>query len=165
MEERGPHRGKIAKEEVMAPSSFNKFEGKRMRTKFVALIALLSILVAGCAQQDQEQSGGDYYGNQEPVGTPTIEDSPSGTPLSGKVTVVIEGFSYNPESVTIERGTRVTWENQQSVTHTVTSEDGLFDSVDIGQSESYSYTFEEPGTYKYYCTIHPSMEGEIVVVD
>ncbi|MFO7967204.1 MAG: cupredoxin family copper-binding protein [Archaeoglobaceae archaeon] len=131
-----------------------------MRSKIIALIIFLGILLgvflAGCAQQDQ--NGGPY-------GTPTPSESPTQTPLSGEVTVSIEEFSYSPQSITVETGTVVTWENVQSVTHTVTSEEDLFDSGNIEQDESYSYTFEEAGTYNYYCTIHPSMEGEVMVVD
>lgn len=123
-------------------------------TALTALIVLVGLSMMGCAQQDQ-------YGDQQPMETST----PGETPLSGEATVTIDSYSYNPQSITVKTGTEVIWENEQSVTHTVTSEEDVFDSGDIGQGESYSYTFEEPGTYDYYCTIHPSMEGEVVVME
>lgn len=77
--------------------------------------------------------------------------------------VEIEGFAFSPATLTIQVGDTVTWTNFDQVEHTATSTSGAFDSGLLGQGESYSLTFTEPGTYDYLCTPHPSMTGRIVV--
>lgn len=81
-------------------------------------------------------------------------------------------FSFFPNDLTIPAGTTVTWVNQDAVVHTVTSgtsndsigePDGLFDSGLFGAGESFEYTFTERGTYTYFCTPHPWMQGTITV--
>ena len=73
---------------------------------------------------------------------------------------------YDPESITVEIGTAVTWENEDTLMHTVTSDaqnDELFDSGLIGVGESYTYTFDSAGSSDYYCIVHPWMVGTILV--
>ncbi len=77
--------------------------------------------------------------------------------------VVIEGFSFKPATLTIAVGTKVTWINQDQVPHTVVSNNQLFSSPELHANESFSFTFSEPGNYAYFCSIHPSMKGIIVV--
>lgn len=78
-------------------------------------------------------------------------------------TVKIVGMSYEPARTKVAVGDTVRWSNGSFLTHTVTSVDGLFDSEGISEGSSFSYTFQQPGTYSYYCTIHPGMRGEVVV--
>ncbi|MBU0981812.1 cupredoxin domain-containing protein [Patescibacteria group bacterium] len=75
--------------------------------------------------------------------------------------VSIESFSFNPGVLNVSKGETVTWTNNENAAHTVTSD--LFDSGQMKNGESYSYTFDAPGTYEYYCGIHPSMTGTINV--
>jgi plastocyanin len=78
-------------------------------------------------------------------------------------TVTIEDFSFQPSTLAVPKGTTVTWHNQGSVDHTVTSDTmGLFDSR-ISPGKEFSFTFSTPGTYNYHCSIHTSMHGTIVV--
>lgn len=79
--------------------------------------------------------------------------------------VDIAGFAFDPSSLTIEAGSTVTWTNSDAATHTVTSDDGTFDSGDLANGESFSFTFDEPGTYTYHCEIHPDMTAEIIVTE
>jgi plastocyanin len=79
--------------------------------------------------------------------------------------VDIVDFAFDPSSITIEAGGTVTWTNAGDVTHTVTADDGSFDSGDLASGDTYSFTFDEPGTYTYFCEIHPNMTGEIVVTE
>jgi YVTN family beta-propeller protein len=83
--------------------------------------------------------------------------------VGGKVSVSIKGFAFNPGSITIKSGQTITWTNNDSVPHTVTSKDGRWDSGDINPGASFSRTFEQEGSFAYYCTIHPSMLGEVIV--
>jgi len=79
-------------------------------------------------------------------------------------TVEIKSFSFQPASITVPAGTTVTWINWDGVAHTVTADDGSFKSPNIpGHRGKFERSFSEPGTYKYHCTPHPSMKGEVVV--
>lgn len=77
--------------------------------------------------------------------------------------VEIKDFIFNPDTITVPAGTTVTWTNRDSGPHTVTSTSGIFDSGVIDHGESFSYTFQDPGTYGYYCMIHPYMKAKIIV--
>ena len=77
--------------------------------------------------------------------------------------VDIRDFSYQPGTLTVAAGTTVTWTNDGNVPHTVTSNERTFDSGDIAPGGSFSYTFTQPGSYPYHCTLHPSMQGRIEV--
>jgi len=73
------------------------------------------------------------------------------------------GSSYSPVSFTVTVGTTVTWLNNDTATHTVTESNGMFDSGPLTPGATFSYTFTQPGTYKYSCTYHPWMTGTIIV--
>jgi glucose/arabinose dehydrogenase len=82
-----------------------------------------------------------------------------------QATVEIKSFSFLPSSIIVPAGATVTWINRDPVVHTVTADDGSFNSPDIaGNGGKFERTFSEPGTYKYHCTPHPSMKGEVVVM-
>ena len=72
-------------------------------------------------------------------------------------------LKYDPSSLTVTTGTTVTWVNNGSMSITVTSPDGLFDSETIAAGGSFSYTFDTPGTYRYFCVPYPHMKGVITV--
>jgi plastocyanin len=72
-------------------------------------------------------------------------------------------WRYDPGSLTVSAGSTVTWTNNGSTAVTVTSPDGLFDSESIGPGGSFSYTFDTPGTFRYFCVPYPHMKGVIVV--
>ena len=78
-------------------------------------------------------------------------------------TVKISNFSFQPASITVPAGGTVVWTNEDSVPHTITANDGSFDSGSIGGGSQYEHTFSQPGTYRYHCAIHPSMTGEVIV--
>ena len=80
------------------------------------------------------------------------------------VAVDIEDYEFLPAELKIAAGTTVTWTNIGGVPHTATAEDESFDTGVLGNGESGSYTFEEPGTYPYICTLHPSSMKATVVV-
>jgi plastocyanin len=70
---------------------------------------------------------------------------------------------YDPSSTTVSVGATVTWTNNGTTSVTISSADGLFDSDSIAAGGSYSYTFDTPGTYRYFCVPYPHMKGVIVV--
>jgi plastocyanin len=80
-------------------------------------------------------------------------------------TVTIDNFAFAPAMLTVTPGTKVTWNNKDEEPHTVTSVDGgkIFKSDALDTDDKFSFTFDKPGTYKYFCSIHPHMVGTIVV--
>jgi plastocyanin len=80
-------------------------------------------------------------------------------------TVTIDNFAFGPALTMIAPGTKVTWVNKDEEPHTVTSADGgkTFKSDALDTNDKFSFTFDKPGTYKYFCSIHPHMIGTIVV--
>jgi plastocyanin len=77
--------------------------------------------------------------------------------------VNIEFSDYRPSQLDILPGETVSWTNVSQRTHTVTSDTGLFDSDSVGQNGHFAYRFDEIGTYRYHCTIHPSITGAVDV--
>jgi len=77
--------------------------------------------------------------------------------------IAIEGFAYEPAEITISVGATLTWLNRDLDVHTVTAQDGTFDSANLARGDTFSYTFEEPGTFEYYCIPHPYMTGRVIV--
>jgi plastocyanin len=85
------------------------------------------------------------------------EQAPAG------VEVKIDNFSFGPATVTVPVGTTVTWTNSDDIPHTAVSTDGLFKSKVLDTDDKFSFVFSKPGTYPYFCTIHPKMTGQIIV--
>jgi plastocyanin len=79
--------------------------------------------------------------------------------------VVIEDFAFSPATLTVAAGTRVTWVNHDEEPHTVMSADKqtTFKSAALDTNDKFSFVFKQPGTYKYFCTIHSHMVATIVV--
>lgn len=79
--------------------------------------------------------------------------------------VTIQSMSYQPATVTVIPGTKITWTNMDVVNHTVTSDDGTsFSSGTISPSGTYSFTPAVTGSFSYHCSIHPTMKGTVQVV-
>jgi plastocyanin len=76
--------------------------------------------------------------------------------------IKIDNFSFGPD-VTIASGTTVTWTNHDDVPHVVASDSNVFKSKALDTDDRFSYTFTKPGTYVYYCTVHPRMTAKVVV--
>ena len=79
------------------------------------------------------------------------------------VEVKIDNFVYNPQQITVKAGTTVTWTNQDDIPHTVTSSTNAFKSKALDTDDKFSFTFATPGTFPYFCALHPHMTGSIVV--
>jgi plastocyanin len=79
------------------------------------------------------------------------------------VEVKIDNFSFGPAMVTVPVGTTVTWTNRDDIPHTVVSDEKVFKSKVLDTDEKFSFTFAKPGTYAYFCSVHPKMTGKVVV--
>jgi plastocyanin len=77
--------------------------------------------------------------------------------------VKIDNFVFGPQTLTVQVGTTVTWTNSDDIPHTAVSTDGVFKSKVMDTDEKFSYTFTKPGTYSYFCSVHPKMTGKVVV--
>ena len=75
----------------------------------------------------------------------------------------IANFEFKPPAETIKPGTTITWRNDDSIAHTVTSDNAIFDSGQIAPGSTFSYTFAKSGQYPYHCSVHPNMAGLITV--
>ena len=80
-----------------------------------------------------------------------------------EIEVKIDNFTYNPQTITVKPGTTVVWINHDDIPHTVTSKTGAFKSKALDTDDTFSFTFTTPGSYAYFCALHPHMTGSIVV--
>jgi len=90
-------------------------------------------------------------------------DAPKPMNQTSGAEIKIDNFSFSAPTITIAAGTQVTWINRDDMPHTVASDDKLFKSKALDTDEKFSFTFSTPGTYHYFCSIHPKMTGEVVV--
>jgi plastocyanin len=84
-------------------------------------------------------------------------------PPAKTVAIAIDNFKFGIVSIDVALGTTVTWTNRDDVPHTVVSVKKLFKSPPLDTDEKFSYTFNEAGTFEYYCSLHPRMTGTVVV--
>jgi plastocyanin len=78
--------------------------------------------------------------------------------------VSIDNFTFAPQQLTVKAGTTVTWTNKDDIPHGIAATGNAFNrSKALDTDDSYSFTFATPGTYQYFCYIHPHMTGTIVV--
>jgi plastocyanin len=117
----------------------------------IAVLALAVIALAGCSS------------TPAPTPAATSGSSSSAAPAAGAA-VAISNFAFSPADITVKVGDTVTWTNNDSVGHTVTSDTGAFDSPNpIAQGSTYSFKFTKAGTYPYHCAVHPSMTAKVTV--
>ncbi len=91
-------------------------------------------------------------------------DDSGGTGGTGTTnSVSIKNFAFSVTSLTVSKGVSVTWTNNDAVAHTVTADDGTFDSGNITPNGTYSKTFTTAGTFAYHCSIHTNMKAKVVV--
>lgn len=92
------------------------------------------------------------------------EAAPSGEARKAEKVEIVE-FAYVPDPVVIQVGGKVTWQNEDAAPHTATADDGSFYTGTIEKGKLGSETFNEPGTFTYFCTFHPDMHGTVEVVE
>ena len=90
-------------------------------------------------------------------------DDDDGTGPDGSETVEMRDFSFSPATVTVEAGTAVRWVNEGNEAHNTRSETQVWSSADLPSGQSFNFTFPTAGTFPYVCTLHPGMEGTVIV--
>jgi plastocyanin len=147
----------------------------------LAMVSLLGLLITGCNLGGAADYGDTGGGSGSQAGAPaaaspnsnmsnikmpekrTSEASKENTPNSALNEVIIQNFSFAPATLTVKAGTKVTWVNRDDEPHTAADTDKRFKSSTLDTGDKFSFTFNEPGTYNYYCTLHPKMTGQIIV--
>jgi plastocyanin len=119
---------------------------KRLMGLFLVLVLVVSI--AAC-------DGADETGD---TGT-------TGEGETGDGEVAMENISFQPGETTVAVGTTVTWSNEDGVSHTTTSEETVWDSGTMAGGDTFSFSFDEPGTYAYFCEIHPDRMRATITVE
>lgn len=139
--------------------------------KIVAIIVVALIVIIGGAVIYANRN--NLYGNSSPSPSPSADmsnmsQSPAASAApTATSTVTIDNFAFSPAAITVKKGTTVTWTNNDSTTHTVTETDGQNgpQSSNLATGKSYSFTYNTVGTFKYHCSIHPSMTGSVTVTE
>ena len=104
-------------------------------------------------------AGALFIGNWLPAGA---QSQPNGS--SAEKSVTIDNFNFAPAILTVPAGTKVTWVNRDDAPHKVVSVGKTFaPSPVLDTGENYSFSFAKPGTYEYFCSLHPKMVGKVVV--
>jgi plastocyanin len=116
----------------------------------------LALAVSACG-------GGSSGGGSTATSTASSSASSSGAG-GGSVAIKMQNIAFAPKATTVKVGEKVTWTNDDSVTHNVTANSGAdFKSKDFGNGGTFSFTPDKAGTIKYVCTIHPGMGGTLTV--
>src|SRR5260370_11241711 len=107
-------------------------------------------------------NGQPYRGNM--MGGYQQTPAQQGAQVTGVTHMNMQNFAYQMANNQVRAGTTVTWTNQDNVPHSVTSKNRMKDSGLLYQAQSFSYTFNTPGTYQYYCSVHPYMVATVTVI-
>jgi manganese oxidase len=135
------------------PRTFRRAGWTKRLARFTAAVVVAAVFLGACGG-----SGSD--------------DAPTGaaTTAPGSATgVTVKQFQFMPAELVVKASTTVTWTNQDQILHTATSgvtpgsADGKFDGPMDGPGKSFSFTFDKPGTYPYFCSRHNSMVGKVIV--
>jgi plastocyanin len=145
-----------------------------LKSLLAAALVALSLGLVACGGSDSDSTsgtetappaGGESTTEATEEGESTeSEPAPSGEAAKAEKVQIVE-FTYEPDPVVVQAGGKVTWQNEDTAPHTATAEDGSFDTGTIEQGKLGSATFKEAGTFTYICTIHPTMQGTVEVVE
>lgn len=127
------------------------------RSPLVVLLALAA--VAAVAGGGAAGCGGD---DDDPA-TPAAAMAQGGGGGASTDLVAIADFAFDPETVTVDAGTKLTWTNDDEAPHTATADDGSFDTGTLKLDDTGAVALDQPGTYTYYCRFHPFMKGTVEV--
>lgn len=125
--------------------------------KIIATVAAITVLLAACG-------GGDDPTVTSTSTAPDATTTTEGEPSSGEALITIEDFRFGGATV-VAAGASLTVMNNDNVTHTWTSDDGVFNSSGISPGDSFETVISEPGEYSFFCSIHPTMTGTITVTE
>ena len=126
-----------------------------MRRILLALCAIVALAAAGCGGSNSSSTSS---GSSSSASTAAASSS------GGGVAIKMQNIAFDPKAVTVKVGQKVTWTNDDSVDHNVTSQSGeTIKSQNFGKGATFSFTPTKAGTIKYVCTIHPGMDATLTV--
>jgi plastocyanin len=133
-----------------------------------AVVIASVVIIAGAIVATYVLSGNTNMGVQGSGNS--IQQPATATSISSNSTVVkivanAGSNSFSPNPVEVNVGETVTWIDDDSGRHTLTSKDGIFNSGIMGKGQSFSFTFNKAGEYPYFCSPHPNMVGTVVVTE
>jgi plastocyanin len=151
----------------MSTSATHIHRRPHWRTAVGALLLVGVLPIAGCAPTAAATIS-PAAGLSTPVPPAALATLPPPKPAhpadaSGGPTVSMENFNIVPATISVAPGTTVVWTNHDDVEHTVTASDNSFSSPAMPTDGQFSYTFTTPGTYSYFCAIHPFMTAKVIV--
>lgn len=135
-----------------------------MKSRTIAIVVAVIVIAAAV---------GLAVSHKSPTTSTTTSSSNSNSnsnqTTSNATAVTIQGYAFSPSTITVKKGTTVTWTNKDAVEHDVASDTnspqgGLAGPL-LPQNNTYSFTFNTVGTYKYHCTPHPYMQATVIVTD
>ena len=128
-----------------------------MRRILLALCAVVALAAAGCGSSNSSSTSS---GSNSSASTSTAAASSSG----GGVAIKMQNIAFDPKAVTVKVGQKVTWTNEDTVDHNVTSQSGeTIKSDNFGKGATFSFTPKKAGKISYVCTIHPGMTATLTV--
>src|SRR5438105_685658 len=127
-----------------------------MSKKTLLVLAVSALLLTGCTQNSNSSTTGN---------TPPTNTNTNTATASGSASVNISNFQFSPATITVKKGTKITWTNNDNTNHTVTATDGSFNSGNLTNGNTFSQVFNKTGTFAYKCTLHNMMMGTVVVTD
>ena len=121
----------------------------------VAAVAVAAVMMRNnnkpSSQSTDNGSNSSSSNNSQAVATNTVE---------------IKDMAFSPASITVKKGTTVTWTNKDSISHTVTGDtSGNMNSDTLADGDAYTFTFNQTGTFQYHCNFHSSMHGTVTVTE
>lgn len=145
------------------------------RRLLTVLVVIVLLAVAGGAyavvknrpaSSSQAASSSSDMSNMPANNTSNSSNNSSEAPTAADK-VSIKDFAFSPASITVTKGTTVTWTNNDTTAHTVVETDGKDgpNSSDVKPGDSYTFTFSQAGTYQYHCSLHPQMTGTVTVTE
>lgn len=117
----------------------------------LSMLVLGTLFISGCG----------LYNNPQKSSVSPITPTPIQVSPKASISVNIRNFAFTPATLTVKKGTTVTWTNADSAPHQIKS--SSFNSEILNNGQSFSYTFNDVGNFDYLCAIHPYMVGKIVV--
>ena len=122
------------------------------------IVVVVGLTIGGVAMRRTADDHGAREASAEETAAPTTVNAES-------ISVSINQFVFQPKELIVPAGTTVTWVNADDIPHTATSRavPPLFDSKTLDKDDKFSFLFKVPGTYDYYCKLHPNMIGKVIV--
>jgi len=137
-----------------------------MKRKYLAIpiaILIAGLVVLGGCSSSTPTTTPTTTPKTTPKTTPGTTPSTSSTTTSGASVKIID-FAFQPSTLTVSVGQEITWTNDGAVPHTVTADNGSFDSGQLQPGAQYKHSFSAAGTYAYHCSVHPTQMTATVIV-